>query len=192
MPCVPVRTSLIKLSTPTQTIALMSTPKAGGMSSLTGTRSGSVGQTATLYGNFVRSVLGYHDRTVRQMNKRDIMLTKLSRIGLTNPAIAASDSPACAATGARTRLLTIVNAMATFAFANMPLFVFSSVIISISLLVSNPLYLHSTSPPSFLSLSSDEVFLSCARIDVITGLLIQLGLGLIILSLMFCLAHAGV
>eukprot|EP00600_Ochromonadales_sp_CCMP1393_P007571 CAMPEP_0174971008 /NCGR_PEP_ID=MMETSP0004_2-20121128/9737_1 /TAXON_ID=420556 /ORGANISM="Ochromonas sp., Strain CCMP1393" /LENGTH=124 /DNA_ID=CAMNT_0016220877 /DNA_START=47 /DNA_END=421 /DNA_ORIENTATION=+ len=64
-------------------MALTSTPNAGGISPRTGSSKGSVGHTATLYGNFLRSVLGYHENTVLHMKKKLNTLTSVSKTGRT-------------------------------------------------------------------------------------------------------------
>ena len=51
IPCGPVKISLKKLNNMIHTIADISTPNAGGIRLLTGTKSGSVGQTIALNGN---------------------------------------------------------------------------------------------------------------------------------------------
>jgi hypothetical protein len=59
IPCCPVRISLRKLRIMIHTMEDMSTPKAGGISSLTGCARGSVGHTIILNGNRFTSVFGY-------------------------------------------------------------------------------------------------------------------------------------
>lgn len=99
MPCCPVRISCRKLRRLIQTIAETSTPNAGGTNSLTGTRSGSVGQTIALKGRMVKSVLGYHDMTVRQTNRKFIPKINASRTGDITFAIAIDASVASATPG---------------------------------------------------------------------------------------------
>ena len=99
MPCCPVRISCKKLRRLIQTIAETSTPNAGGTNSLTGTRSGSVGQTIALKGRMVKSVLGYHDMTVRHTNRKFIPKIKASRTGDITFAMAIDPSVASATPG---------------------------------------------------------------------------------------------
>lgn len=47
-------------------MGVISTPNAGGTVPRIARRSGSVGQTATMYGNSLRFDLGYHEMTMRQ------------------------------------------------------------------------------------------------------------------------------
>lgn len=81
IPCGPVRISREKLRSIIQIMAEISTPKAGGTSSLTGRSSGSVGQTTALYGNLVISVFGYQERIVLQMKKKLRTFTRRSNVG---------------------------------------------------------------------------------------------------------------
>ena len=101
IPCCPVSISCRKLSRLIQTIAETSTPNAGGTSSLTGTRSGSVGHTIALKGRTVRSVFGYHEITVRHTNRKFIAKMKASRIGPMTFATAIDPSAASATPGTR-------------------------------------------------------------------------------------------
>lgn len=114
MPCCPVRISCKKLRRLIQTIAETSTPNAGGTNSLTGTRSGSVGQTIALKGRMVKSVLGYHDMTVRQTNKKFIPKIKASRIGDMTFAIAIDPSVASATPGNIDTAITARERVAIF------------------------------------------------------------------------------
>ena len=63
--------SLKNVNTANQTMGVISTPKAGGMVPLMARRSGSVGQTTTLYGNSLRFDFGYQEMTTRQSCKND-------------------------------------------------------------------------------------------------------------------------
>lgn len=101
MPCCPVNISCKKLSKLIQTIADTSTPKAGGTNSLTGTKSGSVGQTIALNGRIVKSVLGYHEITVRQTKRKFMAKINASRTGEIIFAIAIDPSVASATPGTR-------------------------------------------------------------------------------------------
>ena len=83
IPCWPVNNSLIKPRSMIHTIADMSTPKAGGINARAGSNKGSVGQTAMTYGNFLMSVFGYHDSTVRTMKRKLNKSTKMSSVGRT-------------------------------------------------------------------------------------------------------------
>ena len=82
IPCWPVTISRRKLKIITQTIDDMSTPNAGGIRLRTGLSNGSVGHAMILYGNLLRSVFGYQEITVLNINNKLRIFMKLSKIGL--------------------------------------------------------------------------------------------------------------
>ena len=64
-PCCPKRISLKNVNIASQTIGVISTPKAGGTDPLISLNNGSVGQATILYGGSLRLALGYHEITTR-------------------------------------------------------------------------------------------------------------------------------
>ena len=66
--------------TASQTIGLMSTPKAGGTMLLVGLKSHSVGKTTKEKGGLARSVLGYHDITTLHSMRNDRRFRKRSPV----------------------------------------------------------------------------------------------------------------
>ena len=73
-PCCPSNISLKKVNTPSHTMGVMSTPKAGGTAPRISLSKGSVGHTANAKGNSLRLVVGYHEMTTRHNMANENML----------------------------------------------------------------------------------------------------------------------